>query len=219
MNEGEQSNFHESIRAERKTVRFFDGLEVDGYRMPNGAFRVGLPGVSRTLGYDREWLPDAVDMKTPRTAKALQDLGFSENISKVTAQSIQGNPYEDRTISLDDFNCCIIYAVQQNKSAAIALNKAFTQLALTDFFRDAFGELPLTIEEKRQQFYEAYAKSISPEMWSELQKEDILRLALAGDHLYFPEYRDWENISPWRRVGGTSRKITQKQVNQPSLEL
>lgn len=96
------------IRAERATVTFFDGLTVDGYRMPSGEFRIGLAGASRTLGYGREWLADAVDQKSPRTVKALQGLDFSGNIQKVTARSVQGNEYEDRTISLDDFNSCII---------------------------------------------------------------------------------------------------------------
>jgi len=85
----------------------------------------------------------AVDMNAPRTVKALQGLGFTEKTKKVSAQSKQGNPYKDRTISLDDFNCCIIYAVQNKKKAAIALNRAFAKLALIDFFRDAFGEQPL----------------------------------------------------------------------------
>ncbi len=31
----------EPIRAERSAVTFFDGLEVDGYRMPDGEFRGG----------------------------------------------------------------------------------------------------------------------------------------------------------------------------------
>ena len=79
----------EPIRAERATVKFFDGLEVDGYRMPSGEFRVGLAGASKILGYGREWLADAVDKQAPRTAKTLQGLGFTENIQKVTAQSIQ----------------------------------------------------------------------------------------------------------------------------------
>jgi hypothetical protein len=42
------------IRAERSSVEFFDGLLVDGYRMPNGEFRVGITGVSEILGYGRE---------------------------------------------------------------------------------------------------------------------------------------------------------------------
>lgn len=27
-----------TLKAERQTIRFFDRLEVDGYRMPNGEF-------------------------------------------------------------------------------------------------------------------------------------------------------------------------------------
>lgn len=171
----------EPIRVERQTVVFFEGLSVDGYRMPNGEFRIGLAGASLVIGYGREWLADAVNQETPRTAKALSGLGFTEKIEKVTAQSSQGNLFEDRTIGLDDFNCCIIYAVQNRKKAAIALQKSFTQIALNDFFRDAFGEPPLSIEEKRQLFYETYAASISPEEWRAIDREDILRLALAGD--------------------------------------
>ena len=178
----------ELTRAERETVRFFEGLEVDGYRMPNGEFRIGLAGASRVLGYGREWLADAVDTRSPRTAKALQGLGFSEEVAKVTAQSIQGNAYEDRTISLDDFNCCIIYGVQKNKKAAIALNRAFTKLALIDFFREAFEEPPLSIAEKRRLFYETYAASISPYDWRRMDREEILRLALPGDE---PQLKDW----------------------------
>ncbi|MGL5062074.1 MAG: hypothetical protein ACRC62_19040, partial [Microcoleus sp.] len=113
----------EMIRAERATVTFFDGLTVDGYKMPNGEFRVGLAGASRAVGYEREWLSDVVSLKAPRTAKTLQGLGFTENTQKVSAQSEQGNLYEDRTINLDDFNSCIIYAVQQGRKAAIALNR------------------------------------------------------------------------------------------------
>lgn len=171
----------EVIKAVRATVVFFEGLEVDGYRMPSGEFRIGLAGASRLLGYSREWLGDAVSVKTPRTVKALRSLGFSDNIEKVSAQSIRGNDYEDRTISLQDFNCCIIYAVQAKKKAAIALQKSFTLLALNDFFRNAFGEIPLTVDEKRILFYREYAASISPADWREMDREDILRLALDGD--------------------------------------
>ncbi|NET60319.1 MAG: hypothetical protein F6K47_30500 [Symploca sp. SIO2E6] len=181
------------IRVERATVVFFEGLVVDGYRMPDGEFRIGLSGASRTLGYNRDWLRDAITQQTPRTAKTLQGLGFSENSKKVTAQSEQGNDYEDTTINLDDFNCCIIYAVQRKKKAAIALQKSFTKMALNDFFRDAFGEPPLSISEKRRLFYETYAASISPEHWREMDREDIIRLALEGDedHLKDGLWNSW----------------------------
>lgn len=130
---------------------------------------------------------DAVTRETPRTAQALQDIGFSDNFEKVLAQSKQGNTYEDTTIDLDDFNCCIIYAVQAKRKAAIALQKSFTKLALNDFFRDAFGEPPLSIEQKRKLFYETYAASISPEHWRQMDREDILKLALEGDE---PQLKD-----------------------------
>ena len=177
----------EPIRAERQTVRFFDGLEVDGYRMPNGEFRVGLASASRIIGFNRDWLTDVIDGETPRTLKELQGIGFSENIQKVTAQSNRGNWLDDRTIDLDDFNSCIIYGTQSKRPSAIALNKAFTRLSLMDFFREAFGEPPLSIAEKRRLFYETYAASISPENWRQMDREDILRLALPGDE---PQLQD-----------------------------
>lgn len=133
-------------------------------------------------------------------------MGFTGKIEKLPAQSNQGNLYDDRTISLEDFNCCIIFAVQRGKQAAIALNRAFTQLALIDFFRDAFGEQPLSIEEKRRLFYEAYAASISPEMWREMDREEILRLALLNDDSPYldsnwnasnPALNDWDSIERW----------------------
>lgn len=170
----------ELIRAERATVIFFGSLAVDGYRMPNGEFRVGLAGASRVLGYNSNWLSQSL-RESPRTVRALQGLGFSQNIQKVLGESNRQNLYQDRTISLDDFSCCIIYAVQAKKKAAIALNKAFTVLSLLDFFRDAFGEPRLTIDEKRRIFYEIYASTISPEKWREMDQEEIINLALPGD--------------------------------------
>jgi hypothetical protein len=165
----------EPIRAERSTVTFFDGLEVDGYRLPSGEFRVGIAGAGRVLGYGREWLGRVLD-RGGNTLKALQGLGFTEEIQKVATNS--GRPPE--TISLRDFNRLISYAVFDGKKAALALQLALTDVALNDFFRDAFGEPPLSIEEKRALFYQAYAAAISPEEWRQMDREDILRLAIMG---------------------------------------
>ena len=66
----------EPIRAERATVVFFEGLEVDGYRMPNGEFRVGLEGVSVVVGYKKDWLPQAF-RRGDRTLKALPVMGLT----------------------------------------------------------------------------------------------------------------------------------------------
>lgn len=96
-NDDEFDDIDEPIRAEREIVRFFDGLEVDGYRMPNLEFRVGLSGASRVLGYDRDWLRDILQTNA-RTVKSLRGLGFSEQTQKVTAQSKHQNSFEDTTL-------------------------------------------------------------------------------------------------------------------------
>jgi len=77
--------------------------------------------------------------------------------------------------------------VSKGKKAALALQLSLTTVALNDFFRDAFGDRPLSIEEKRRLFYKTYAATISPEDWRRMDREDILSLALPGDE---PHLRD-----------------------------
>ena len=169
------------IKAKRATVIFFGKLMVDGYQMPDGSFRVGLAGASRILGYSRGWLASIIKGNSPNTLAVLEDIGFTSEVEVIKSLSVKGNWFEDNTISLDDFQCCIIYGTQSKKKAAIALNRGFTKLALIDFFRDAFGEPPLTIKEKRELFYMEYAASISPEDWRRMDREEIIALALPGD--------------------------------------
>jgi hypothetical protein len=172
----------EPIKAKQATVRFFDGLEVDGYELPSGEFRVSITTASVSLGYSREWL-GRVLLRGGNTLQALQGIGFTEKIEKVATKL--GRPPE--TLSLRDFNRLIVYAVQDGKKAALALQLALTELSLTDFFNDAFGHPPLSIQEKRERFYQAYAETISPENWREMDRQDILNLALIGDepHLLY----------------------------------
>jgi len=171
----------EPIRAERSTVTFIDGLSVDGYRMPNGEFRVGLEGASLVVGYADNWL-SRLTKKDGRTLKALQGFGFTAYQLEVTVgrEDVSGSS-KAKTISLDDFNLLILYAASKGKKAALALQLSLTKLALNDFFRDAFGDRPLSIDEKRQLFYETYAATISPENWREMDRAEIINLALAGD--------------------------------------
>jgi hypothetical protein len=105
----------------------------------------------------------------------------------------QGGTTTVDTISLDSFNICIVYGVQQKKKASLALQLSLTKMSIMDFFRDAFGERPLSIEEKRKLFYETYAATISPEDWRRMDKQDILRLALPGDepHLKKGRWNSW----------------------------
>ncbi|MEG4807915.1 hypothetical protein QUA82_09825 [Microcoleus sp. F8-D3] len=183
----------EPIRVERATVSFFDGLEVDGYRMPSGEFRVGLEGTSRVLGFAPNWLYRTLTTNEGRTLKLLQGYGFDAYTGEATVERPQGGTTTVGTISLDSFNICIVYGVQQKKKAALALQLALTKMALMDFFRDAFGELPLSITEKRRLFYDAYAATISPEDWRRMDRLDILGLALPGDepHLKKGHWNCW----------------------------
>lgn len=170
----------EVVRAKRQTVTFFDGLQVDGYRMPDEEFRVGITGACRVLGYPDNWLYLALAGQSGKRIKALRGLGFTEETTKIVSETSRGDR-EAQTISLRDFNRLISYAVFDGKKAALALQLALTEVALNDFFRDAFEEPPLSIDEKRQLFYEAYARTISPEDWRKMDREEILRLALPGD--------------------------------------
>ncbi len=170
-----------AVKSERQTVRFIEGLEVDGYRMPSGEFRVGITSASLVLGYGENWLYRVLENKTGKSVKALQGLGFSGQIVKTVSQSIRGGGATANTISLDDFGLLAVYATQEGKKAAAALCAASVKLSFYDFFRDAFGEAPASIAEKRRIFYQAYAKAISGDEWREMQIKDIVDLALDGD--------------------------------------
>lgn len=187
MSNIDEPNDGEPIRAERQTVRFFDGLEVDGYRMPNGEFRVGLTGASFVVGYGKQWLSQVLSSR-PKTLKVLQGLGFTGSQIEVrVGREEKSGASVALTLSLDDFNRLIVYATSKGKQAALALQLSLTKMALMDFFRDAFGEPPLSIDQKRRLFYETYAATISPEDWRRMDKQDILRLALPGDE---PQLKD-----------------------------
>jgi hypothetical protein len=167
--------------------------------MPNGDYRLGLESASKVLGYNRDWLSAVFRGSSPGTAKVLRGLGFSEEIVKVQAYTDGENSFLDRTISLDDFNRTIVYAVSKGKKAALALQLSLTKVALTDFFISAFGHEPLSIEEKRRLFYEEYAKTISPDHWRTMDRIDILKLALPGDevHLTGGLWNDFDNEDAW----------------------
>lgn len=46
---------HTTIKAQRATVKFCEGVEVDGYLLPDGEFRVGKISIAKALGYSKEW--------------------------------------------------------------------------------------------------------------------------------------------------------------------
>lgn len=153
----------------RAPVEFCPGISVDGYQASSGEYRVGITGASLVLGYGKQWLSQVLS-RDGKTLKALQSVGFTgsqfEGAVQERSAGISGAS-QVKTISLEDFKTLILYASSQGKKPAIALNRALVGIALEDFFRDAFGQQPLTIDEKRDQFYREYAASISHQEWLE----------------------------------------------------
>jgi hypothetical protein len=168
----------EPIRAEYQPVRFFDGLEVDGYRMPSGEFRVGISTASVVAGFAENYLRRAFREGGTRL-QPLLDNGFSGQTVPQVRVTKTGER-EERTINLKDFIRLLRFADKQDKASAGAILDALSELSLIDFFRDAFGENPASIDEKRRIFYKSYAASISPEDWRKMDKEDILRISIMG---------------------------------------
>lgn len=140
------------------------------------------------MGYPDNWLFLALTGKSRKRLKSLQSIGFTEETARIVSETDRGDR-EAETIGLRDFNRLISYAVFDGKRAALALQLALTEVALNDFFVDAFGEPPLTIDEKRDLFYKAYAATISPENWREMDRQDIIRLALPGDEEHLKDGR------------------------------
>ena len=141
------------------TVFFCDGLSVEGFQLPDGSFYVSITSASTILGYSKEWLGRAIS-RGGNTFKALQSKGFSGTIEKVATPSI-GGVQESKLISLKDFNRIILFAASKGKKEAIALADALLNMSMVDFFRDQFGERPLTIDEKRTNFYKSFAESLT----------------------------------------------------------
>lgn len=175
-----KTNVDEPIKVEVATVRFFDGLEIDGYKMPDGEFRIGLTGASLVLGYGENWLPRLLRKKDGVSLKTLLALGFSKTTQKVVSELTTVSKKVE-TISLVDFDRLIVYTVSRHKKAALALQQSLTVVSLLDFFLDAFVKSSLSMEHKRHLFYEKYAATISPDDWQQMKQRDILRLALHTD--------------------------------------
>ncbi len=162
---------HNITKIKSATVYFCDSLSVDGYQYPNGDYALSITSASKALGYSKEWLGRSIN-RGGNTFKALRGIGFSGKSDEVATPSLGGDQVA-KLISLDDFASLVIYAASKGKKEAIALNKAFVKMSLHDFFREEFGDRPLTIEEKRKNFYKTYADSLTREDWLQMDRIDV----------------------------------------------
>ena len=137
------------IIAQRATVRFAEGFQVDGYLLPNEEFRTSTTGASELVGYERSWLSQVVTRR-PKTLEALREEGYTgcQLPVRVTSNNLRGSSLVE-TISLDDLNALIAYAAYEGKKPAKDLSRALRKSTLVDYFRSAFGLKELTFDERR----------------------------------------------------------------------
>ena len=158
-----------TIKAQRTTIKYMDGISVDGYMMPDGEFRVGLVGASLALGYAKQWLTQVLT-REGKSLQALQGVGFTGFSEEIDLDAIKGGGVKAKTISLADWQRLKIYAAQQGKQKAIALLtfQGFTSDA--DLFADSFNVTRHTVSEKWELYYKEFAASLD---WLEEDREDV----------------------------------------------
>lgn len=161
------------IRAERSTVKFCKGVEVEGYLLPSGEFRVGKISTALALGYGKDWVTrtiNGVASGKGKDAETLTRWGFNGVASSIEVSgSARGTTVAD-TISLQDFRQLIRLAAKRGKPEAEALLDALLDVGIEDWFRLAFGQEQLTLEEKLDKFYKAYAATIN---WLAEDRQDV----------------------------------------------
>ena len=142
---------------------------MDGYRTPSGEFRVGMASASVAVGYDKDWISQAV-RRSGKTLNALSSLGFTGLQYKgiVSRENISGASVV-QTISLDDFNVLIVYASGQGKKNAQALNLALSRTTLQNLFLIAFENRVMGVQEATKFFSDDFIKSID---WLSEDRDD-----------------------------------------------
>ncbi len=174
------NNISPIIRAKRAVVKFCDGIQVEGYLLPSGEYRVGKASIASALGYSKDWVRrviSGVASGKSKETKTLMGWGFSGVASQVEVPSPTNAKYVPAdTLSLKDFRCLVRLADRKGKKEASALIDAFLDVGIEDWFRLAFGQSQLTLEEKREKFYRTYAASISFEDWLKMDREDVLMI-------------------------------------------
>ncbi len=97
--------------------------------------------------------------------------------------SINGGGTEAKTLSLLDFRKLIVFAAKKERPEAEALLDAIVDVSLEDYFRIAFGQQTLTLEEKRDKFFKAYSATIDwltedRSDWELIAEQELFLLSL-----------------------------------------
>lgn len=161
------------IRVDRATVKFFDGLEVDGYRMPNGDFRVGITGASQAIGFSKGWLSQ-VHSREGEALKALQGLGYIGEVicTRIRLAGGRGSSVVN-TISYDDFMCLVRYGATQGNPECFKLLGIKTEKS-QPVKPEKIKGIERRLEEKKVQLHLAIKTDGKVEVFCEAGVIDIL---------------------------------------------
>jgi hypothetical protein len=171
-----------TIKSQRATIEYVEGISVDGYMMPNGEFRVGMVGASLALGYAENWLY-RLTTREGKALKALQGIGYTGLPLDAELDSINGGGTKATTISLSDWQRLKIYAAQQGKMKAVALLAYQSLSSDADLFTDAFALPRWTVEQKRAMYCAELAKNINwleedRQEWRVIEDQELFLLSL-----------------------------------------
>lgn len=175
-------NTHTTIKAQRATVKFCEDIEIDGYLLPDGEFRVGKASIAKALGYSKDWVRrviSGVALDENKKAETITQSAFSGVALTVEVPSPTNVGWvKADTLCLKDFRQLVKLAAKRGKPKAEAILDAIIDTGLEDWFRLSFGIEQLTLEEKRDRFYKSYAETIN---WLEQDKAEVKYLELPGD--------------------------------------
>ena len=193
------------VKAVRATVKFSEQIQVDGYLLPDGEFRVGKTSISNALGYSKMWVGRKIkEAQTLVTSLATQNGSNPSNIVKNKPQTIVTSLLKKLsgeirqievdgviadTLSLDDFRVLIRYADREDNFNAQAILDALLDVGLEDWFRLSFGLNQQTLEQKQAKFDQSYIVSIK---WLEEDCRDIKVISEIDDRfLEIADYANW----------------------------
>lgn len=132
------------MRAVRTEIPFGEKL-VDAYKLQSHSFekRLGITGVSSSLGYSKEWL-GRLPKNGVNQFKAMKEEGYEGCLIPVRVSRPQGGESIAKTLSVRDFNKLLAYeALKKKNIGAIVLLVAAAEAGWERVLSDAFEGLSL----------------------------------------------------------------------------
>lgn len=135
---------HMSQNTVRAAREFLDlgKIKLDAYQLPDGEVRVGIAGVSQSLGHSKEWF-GRLRKEGVKRWNALLTTGFTgceKEVSVAERGAGQRGASIAKTISVRDFTKVIDYEARHEKNMkAVALALAFMETGVEKALHDLFA--------------------------------------------------------------------------------